>query len=157
MTNDNKISVGFSVMDPIYFMPESKQCYDLIDEDLKSSDSIAEPIPPVDSVLSSNDPKAIEDYFLTCCEFGSIENLRKVLEAKADIVKAKDSDGYTGLHRASYNGHVSVISELIQAGASVTAVTEDGWQPLHCACRWSMDVAFSFSLFEAYQIRDWRL
>ena len=119
-------------------MPESKHCYDLIDEDLANSDSFAEPIAPLEVILDSNDPKAIEAYFLTCCEVGNIENMRKLLDLRPDLISVKDSDGYTALHRASYNGHVSIISELINADANIEAVTEDGWHPLHCACRWSM-------------------
>ena len=129
-------------MDPIYFMPENKQCYDLIDEDLTYHDSITTSIAPLETILSSNDPRTIEEYFLTCCEFGNIENVAKLLHIRADLINVRDSDGYTGLHRASYGGHVGVMSELIDAGASISAVTDDGWQPLHCACRWSMAVFY---------------
>lgn len=49
----------------------------------------------------------------------------------------KDEDGYTALHRASYNGHLNVAEYLISAGGNIHARTEEGWQPLHCACRWN--------------------
>ena len=138
-------------MDPIYFMPENKQCYDLIDEDLTSPDSVSKSIAPLETILNSDDPKTVEEYFLTCCEFGNIENVRKLLHFRADLMNVRDSDGYTGLHRASYGGHISVISELIDAGASVSAVTDDGWQPLHCACRWSTAVSLILKSYEENQ------
>ena len=119
-------------------MPENKHCYDLIDEDLIKSDGLMEPIASLESILNSNDSKEIDEFFLTCCESGSLENVKKLLEFKTDLINVKDSDGYTALHRASYNGHLDVISQLISSGASVVARTDDGWQPLHCACRWSM-------------------
>lgn len=121
-------------------MPESKQCYDLIDEDLTRSDTLKEPVASLDSVLGSSDSKTIEEYFLNCCEYGCLQNVKALLDVKAHLINVRDSDGYTGMHRASYNGHVDVISTLISAGASVASRTEDGWQPLHCACRWSMKI-----------------
>lgn len=54
-----------------------------------------------------------------------------------DLIHTKDTDQYTALHRASYNGHLEVVEYLLQAGAKVDARTIDGWQPLHCACRWN--------------------
>ena len=58
------------------------------------------------------------------------------------LLSYKDEDGYTALHRASYNGHIDVAEYLISSGGDIHARTEDGWQPLHCACRWNkVDIA----------------
>lgn len=60
-----------------------------------------------------------------------------------DLLQFTDEDGYTALHRGSYNGHLNVVEYLIGVGANVHARTGDGWQPLHCACRWNkVDVAY---------------
>ena len=40
-------------------------------------------------------------------------------------------------HRAAYNGHLEVAEYLLMAGARMDARTIDGWQPIHCACRWN--------------------
>lgn len=50
---------------------------------------------------------------------------------------AKDSDGYTPLHRASYSNHVNVISYLLSVGSDIHSKTELGWTPLHSACKWN--------------------
>ena len=55
----------------------------------------------------------------------------------SDILDFRDSDGYTALHRASYNGHLPVVEYLLTVGAIVNSRTNDGWQPIHCACRWN--------------------
>ena len=54
-----------------------------------------------------------------------------------EILTVTDSDQYTPLHRASYNGHSAVVEFLLLKGANVEAKTIDSWQPLHCACRWN--------------------
>eukprot|EP01147_Barroeca_monosierra_P007019 gene7019-9600_t len=58
-------------------------------------------------------------------------------ERVRELIVCKDEDGYTPLHRASYNGRVRTIKFLIKSGAHIGAVTNDGWQPLHCATRWN--------------------
>lgn len=124
-------------MDPIHFMPESKHCYDLIDEDLTRSESLKESLPSLDVVLGLGDLQVINEHFLSCCETGRLEDVQKLLAYDAGLINVKDSDGYSGLHRASYNGHLDVIMHLVGAGANLYNQTEDGWQALHCACRWS--------------------
>lgn len=54
-----------------------------------------------------------------------------------DIINTVDEDQYTALHRAAYNGRLEVAEFLLSAGAKVDARTIDGWQPLHCTCRWN--------------------
>lgn len=40
----------------------------------------------------------------------------------------------TALHKAALNGHLGVISYLVDAGAEVHARDGDGWTALHNAC-----------------------
>ena len=77
-------------------------------------------------------------HFLTAAQKGSTEAVKTILERFGEeILGFKDDDGYTALHRASYNGHVDVVKLLLSSGANVLSGTEDGWQPLHCACKWN--------------------
>eukprot|EP00112_Aurelia_sp_Birch-Aquarium-sp1_P013468 Seg286.1 transcript_id=Seg286.1/GoldUCD/mRNA.D3Y31 product="Ankyrin repeat domain-containing protein 49" protein_id=Seg286.1/GoldUCD/D3Y31 len=126
-------------MDPINFLPESKHCYEIIDEELakeQQEHSLAEiSIQSLD--LRSESSAQLGNYFLEAAEFGKMEFVEKLLQAKDDLIAYKDTDGYTALHRASYNGHTDMMTFLISVGADVAAKTENCWQPLHCACRWN--------------------
>ena len=80
----------------------------------------------------------VGDLFLKAGQSGVLDVLRELHEARGPAILGEtDEDGYTALHRASYNGHVDIVEYLIGAGARVDARTADGWQPLHCACRWN--------------------
>ena len=76
--------------------------------------------------------------FLKAAQFGSLEGIKQAYSLIGPpILSYTDEDHYTALHRASYNGHVPVVKYLLEVGAKVDAVTADGWQPLHSACRWN--------------------
>lgn len=86
---------------------------------------------------------------MTAAETGLLEVLKEIYinfegrgkEAsdhnKKWLLSYTDEDGYTALHRASYNGHINVVEYLLSIGANVQSRTEDGWQPLHSACCWN--------------------
>uniref|UniRef100_A0A1B6MCV6 Uncharacterized protein n=2 Tax=Graphocephala atropunctata TaxID=36148 RepID=A0A1B6MCV6_9HEMI len=74
---------------------------------------------------------------LWAAENGKTEIILKLINENPSIVHVRDKDGYTPLHRASYNDHVDAVEMLIQNGANIAAKTEDGWQPLHSACKWN--------------------
>ena len=42
--------------------------------------------------------------------------------------------GETPLHAACMNNHINTIKALVNKGARVNAVTDDGWTPLHYSC-----------------------
>ena len=50
----------------------------------------------------------------------------------ADI-HAKDNNGWTPLHSASYKGHLEVVKYLISVGADIYAENIFGWTPLYYA------------------------
>ncbi|XP_047544969.1 ankyrin repeat domain-containing protein 49 [Vanessa atalanta] len=77
------------------------------------------------------------DHILWAAENGELETLRELVIKQPGLVHARDSDGYTPLHRAAYSNHVNVISYLLSVGANVGAKTELGWTPLHSACNWN--------------------
>ncbi len=124
-------------MDPVYFLPEGKHCYDVIDEELALEDDEDVDLPTSIDDLQNIDFKQQSKIFLKAAEFGNLTLVEQMIKIDDKFIKAKDSDEYTALHRASYNGRIDVIKVLISNGADVAARTIDGWQPLHCACRWS--------------------
>lgn len=78
------------------------------------------------------------ETFLKAAQSGRVDIVETVFEKIGpEILQYKDEDGYTALHRASYNGHVKVVEYLLTVGAEIDSKTNDGWQPLHCACQWN--------------------
>ncbi|KAK8385239.1 hypothetical protein O3P69_012210 [Scylla paramamosain] len=86
-------------------------------------------------VEADPDPHATpEREILWACENGHQSVVERILLQHPQAVAARDSDGYTPLHRAAYSDHLEIIKLLLQAGASVSAKTVDGGQtPLHLA------------------------
>ena len=82
--------------------------------------------------------RELEEAILSAAEHGATEVVQELhTHCGHDIINTTDSDQYTPLHRASYNGHTDTVEYLISNGARVDARTVDGWQPLHSACRWN--------------------
>lgn len=98
----------------------------LNESDSDGDDDVNDEMTPVDA-----------NQVLQAAEYGDNELLRKFLQHNPDLINCTDCDGYTPLHRASYNGHVETICLLLDKGANLHAKSSDGWQPIHSACRWS--------------------
>lgn len=77
------------------------------------------------------------EQLLDAAEEGNIERVKELLEANADLIRYKDADGYTALHRACYEHHVEVASILISHGCEIDAACLQGWTPLHSASHWN--------------------
>lgn len=73
---------------------------------------------------------------LWAAETANIDILREMLNTDAGLMNARDADGYTPLHRASYEGHAYAVEFLLSNGARVENVTNDGWTSLHSAANW---------------------
>ncbi|KAF3687665.1 Ankyrin repeat domain-containing protein 49 [Channa argus] len=87
-----------------------------------------------------------KELILWAAENNRLSTIHRLLTADPLLVHCCDEDGYTPLHRASYSGHVDVVSALLTAGSKVNPRTIDGWTPLHSACRWSHAAVASFLL-----------
>ena len=71
---------------------------------------------------------------------GQVGACAALLKAKASV-STKDEHGNTALHLAARTGapnknYPKIIEMLLEAGASISAVCDDGWLPMHEGC-WS--------------------
>eukprot|EP01135_Chromosphaera_perkinsii_P003313 Nk52_evm13s240 gene=Nk52_evmTU13s240 len=73
---------------------------------------------------------------LNAAENDDHQRVKAILMGNPYLINVADQDGYTALHRASYNGLFDMILLLLSNGARPDSRTNDGWEPIHCACRW---------------------
>src|SRR6185503_12324250 len=67
---------------------------------------------------------------------GNVAAVKSLLATDPSVLDARDSDGSTPLHCATWKGHTEVVSVLLEAGADVNAVNQNthwGTTPLHAA------------------------
>jgi ankyrin repeat protein len=84
----------------------------------------------------ASDTSAQQRQIIRAAKAGDVAAVRAMLEADASLVGARDSDGSTPLHCASWKGHAEVAALLLGFGADVNARnTNDHWgdTPLHAA------------------------
>jgi hypothetical protein len=81
-------------------------------------------------------PDPIKD-FIRAAKSGNADRLRVLLENDPNLLSAaRDSDGSTALHCATWKGHQDVVKLLINAGADVNIHNNNehwGTTPLHAA------------------------
>ena len=98
------------------------------------------------SQLSALSQEQEAELLLEAGENGDTDSLRLILLQFPHTINSQDSDGYTALHRAAYNGHAKAIELLLSFGADICARTMDGWQAIHCACKWNKTSAVEMLL-----------
>ena len=67
---------------------------------------------------------------------GDAAKVAALLATEATLVNARDKDGSTPLHYATWKGHQAVVALLLKAGAEVNAANHNehwGTTPLHAA------------------------
>ena len=80
------------------------------------------------------------------CMSGNLDVLRLVLAAsenaddgqkntpRAALLAAVDGEGNSPLHVAAGCSHLSIVQELLQAGADISLTTKHGGTPMHACC-----------------------
>ncbi|XP_076837514.1 ankyrin repeat domain-containing protein 49 [Brachyhypopomus gauderio] len=89
---------------------------------------------------------------LWAAENNRLATITRLFASDPALVNCHDDDGYTPLHRASYSGHLPVVSALLDSGADLRARTVDGWTPLHSACRWGHTAVASCLLHRGAEV-----
>lgn len=67
---------------------------------------------------------------------GDVATIKSLLKSDPALIEARDTDGSTPLHCATWKGHEKVAELLLKEGANVNAVNQNGhWgtTPLHAA------------------------
>ncbi|CAO4369951.1 unnamed protein product [Caenorhabditis nigoni] len=87
--------------------------------------------------LEEKDMENPIEKWLTAAEEGDLDLIKLLIEEDETRLNWKDSDGYTALHRASYNNNIDVVKHLLFCGANKEARTNEGWTPLLSASNWA--------------------
>ncbi len=77
-----------------------------------------------------------EKEIIKAAKAGDVEKIRALLAADRALVNARDTDGSTPLHCATWKGHRDVVALLLSAKANVNAHNQNehwGTTPLHAA------------------------
>ena len=72
-----------------------------------------------------------ENALHQAASIGDVDSVNHLISIHMADVNAKGDDGKTPLHWAAAQGHLSIVSALIAAGADVNEKGFRGWTPLH--------------------------
>ncbi|CAF2382899.1 unnamed protein product [Rotaria sp. Silwood2] len=96
---------------------------------------------PIDDIFSNTrssfpKPGPLENVSLNLFELsfnGKEKDVRSLLMQQHVYVDVCDSHGLTALHFATYNAHINVVNVLLDFGANVNQLSDDGLTPLALA------------------------
>lgn len=71
--------------------------------------------------------------FHDACRRGSVATVKKLLEDHTVSFLTFDRDGFLPIHMSAANGHVDVVSALIEAGCDPNLTTKNGHSAFHMA------------------------
>ncbi|KAJ1611770.1 methyltransfer [Cryptosporidium canis] len=77
--------------------------------------------------------KEISDEMTECARYGELEDMKFILDKYKIDVDYQDDNGNTALHKSSANGHLGVVRELLERGASINKQNNNGNSSLHWA------------------------
>ena len=78
--------------------------------------------------------KKLNDYLLENCWEGNINKIKLLILQGANI-ECQDSNKFTPLHIASYQGYFEIVNYLLSKGANIECQAIDKYTPLHFAAR----------------------
>ncbi len=81
-------------------------------------------------------PANLEKEIIKAAKAGAASRVKELLAQDASLISARDADGSTPLHCATWKGHLNVVELLLSHGANVNAKNNNdhwGTTPLHAA------------------------
>lgn len=81
-------------------------------------------------------PANLEKDIIKAAKSGNVGRVMELIGQNAALVSARDADGSTPLHCATWKGHQGVVELLLKHGADVNATNHNdhwGTTPLHAA------------------------
>jgi len=97
---------------------------------------------PPDAVTKTSYMPDPSKEIIKAAKSGDVLRIKELLAADTELIKARDKDGSTPLHCATWKGQQAVVAVLLEAGADVNAHNSNehwGTTPLHAAAHANQD------------------
>ena len=81
-------------------------------------------------------PPNLQKEIIRAAKSGATSRVKELLRQDSALIAARDTDGSTPLHCATWKGHQGVVELLLDSGADVNATNNNdhwGTTPLHAA------------------------